>query len=279
MSKIMLNDLLKFTTEELKSLNIKIRFSNVSKGKKALDAYCDNSRKFNSKWFLWRSKKNYFNVGEEVISFVRLPGEDLWLITAIVKIRAKVSGNNKIGYKASDDVERANFADGRVVVRYRKAERTVVRLFGRIADQIEVVKILPSRYIGERFPSYDNVLLSYTQLQRIVDNGYEDWLTALRSVSAVYVLTDLKNGKHYVGSAYGKGGLYGRWAEYVKTKHGYDKYLKKVAKKENGEYIQKHFQFAILEEFSLRTQADTIIGREQHWKRVLDSSKHGYNVK
>ncbi len=36
------------------------------------------------------------------------------------------------------------------------------------------------------------------------------WESALSTVNAVYLIVDRENGRKYVGSAYGKGGLLGR---------------------------------------------------------------------
>jgi len=52
---------------------------------------------------------------------------------------------------------------------------------------------------------------------------YENWHTALSSVYAIYLITDKVSGKQYVGSAYGTGGLLGRWKNYVETHHGGNK--------------------------------------------------------
>ena len=42
---------------------------------------------------------------------------------------------------------------------------------------------------------------------------YENWYTALSSVNAIYLISDLEDGQLYVGSAYNKDGLLGRWRE------------------------------------------------------------------
>ncbi|MDD3172748.1 MAG: hypothetical protein PHF63_03680 [Herbinix sp.] len=57
---------------------------------------------------------------------------------------------------------------------------------------------------------------------------YSEWHTALYYINAIYLIVDRNNGKQYVGSAYGKDGLLGRWAIYVTTGHGNNKLMKEV---------------------------------------------------
>lgn len=71
----------------------------------------------------------------------------------------------------------------------------------------------------EVFSGFENLILTYDELKRIIDNQetFEAWYTAMSAVSAVYLIADRKEGTQYVGSAYGKDGLWGRWAEYIAT--------------------------------------------------------------
>lgn len=39
----------------------------------------------------------------------------------------------------------------------------------------------------------------------------------LSAVNCIYIITDRKTGKNYIGSTYGKEGIWGRWKEYAKT--------------------------------------------------------------
>ena len=45
--------------------------------------------------------------------------------------------------------------------------------------------------------------MSNSTLKYIVDNNLPSWKTALSNVKGVYIIVDTKNGKQYVGSAYG----------------------------------------------------------------------------
>ena len=49
------------------------------------------------------------------------------------------------------------------------------------------------------------------ELAEILRRWESAWHTALSTVNAVYLIVDRENGRKYVGSAYGKGDLLGRW--------------------------------------------------------------------
>lgn len=92
--------------------------------------------------------------------------------------------------------------------------------------------------------------MSFQTLETIVTNPtiYSEWKNKLSAIGGVYLITDTKTGKHYVGSASGEKGIWGRWSEYIHTKHGDNKRLRKLIYAD-AEYC-KNFQFSILEVFS-----------------------------
>lgn len=81
----------------------------------------------------------------------------------------------------------------------------------------------------EEFLNYDQVLLTYHQLQEMINNpeANREWHQML-SVNGIYLISDNKTGQLYVGSAYGKKGdkgILGRWSDYAKNGHGGNKRL------------------------------------------------------
>lgn len=80
----------------------------------------------------------------------------------------------------------------------------------------QVVSIEPD--FKHSFPGYNRVIWSFSELTEYLDKDkYEEIYKALSTVYAVYLVTDTKTGKYYVGSAYGKDGLFGRWLTYAKS--------------------------------------------------------------
>ena len=81
-------------------------------------------------------------------------------------------------------------------------------------------EILREPYSGRSFPGYEDVDLSFAELETMVRNDRPDWKGALESVKGVYLITDTKAEKRYVGSAYGDQGVWSRWREYIENGHG-----------------------------------------------------------
>ena len=88
-------------------------------------------------------------------------------------------------------------------------------------EELEVIEILSTAYDGDEFPGYENIRLSFSQLETIIRNKRSGWLDALRNQKAVYLITDTSNGKMYVGSATAQYGmLLQRWTNYIDNGHG-----------------------------------------------------------
>lgn len=130
---------------------------------------------------------------------------------------------------------------------------------------------------SNEFPGYENVVLSFDRLKDIVDNpfAHDDYVSALKNIYAVYLISNIKTGKLYVGSAYGDSGLFGRWEEYVRTHHGGNKMLKEYLKNDPKGY--ENFKFSILQIFAKNTKDDIVINAESLFKDKLLSREFGYN--
>lgn len=130
----------------------------------------------------------------------------------------------------------------------------------------------------KEFSGYENVILTYDDLKEIVDDSitYENWHTALSSVYAIYLIVDTVSGKQYVGSAYGKGGLLGRWSIYVATKHGNNKKMKDIICNYPDRY--KNFQFSILQILPKTITDNEVFHTESLWKsKLLSKEPFGMN--
>lgn len=127
------------------------------------------------------------------------------------------------------------------------------------------------------FEGFEKLILSYDELKEIVKGKhiYESWHTALSSVYAVYLITDTVSGKQYVGSAYNKGGLLGRWEVYVETGHGYNKKMIELLGEFSDRYRQ--FEFSVLQILPKNMSDDEVIHVENLWKRKLHTRDFGLN--
>jgi hypothetical protein len=114
----------------------------------------------------------------------------------------------------------------------------------------DIVEILPAGYVRE-FPGFDDLILSFADLKTIVDNkdANREWHRQLSSVAGVYLILDTVTGMQYIGSAYGKEGILGRWITYVKTGHGGNQQLVALLDEFPDRY--KYFQYSILKSYQL----------------------------
>ena len=127
------------------------------------------------------------------------------------------------------------------------------------------------------FSGFENLILAYDELKEIVENPtiYEAWHTALSSVNAIYLIVDRETGKQYVGSAYGKDGLLGRWSCYVNSLHGNNKLMKELICAYPERY--HHFQFSILQILPKTVTDDEVIQTESLYKKKLLTVPFGMN--
>ena len=274
MAKIMLNDLLRFDAAEVPNVRVKFNISNGYDD--PLDLYKTNPDEVNVTWFLWHDDRRYFNVGQTAICLLKLRG-DQWLLTTIKKITRLLDVTDGVGYDA-DEVKEYEQYFGRLVVEYHNPCRTMGRKYENVMDELEVVQILNEQYTGNEFPGYENVRLSYPLLKNIVDRQLPGWVDALRNQKAVYLITDTKTGKMYVGSATSQTGmLLQRWSSYAADGHGGNVELRELVKQQGLDYVKENFQYSILENYNARMDDEYILKRESWWKETLCTRTHGYN--
>lgn len=263
---IKLNDILRI--EDI--VNCKIRFlTNLGKVTNPLDYFRNNDKEELLKWLFWNYGNNVFAVGQTVIGLVRIEG-DKWLLFNISKITARLGILRGVGYEYEEIDEYSKYF-GRVIIEYENRCQHLIRKAESVLDECVVSQILEQVYEDDSFPGYDAVNLSWMSLKRVIKT--EVWKTALGNQKGVYLITDVTNGKLYVGSAYGGDMIYGRWLDYTKNGHGGNVGLKSL----DFDYIKNNFRYSILETYRSTTDDDFIIDREGWWKNVLQSRSYGYN--
>lgn len=71
------------------------------------------------------------------------------------------------------------------------------------------------------FPGFDRLVRDHVQLQAVMrEHRYASWRTALSSVAGVYLITDTRDGRHYVGKADGADNIRQCWSGYTANGHG-----------------------------------------------------------
>lgn len=276
MEPILLNHLLEFSIDDYDKIRVKFNQINEENAEPK-DVYQNRPDEINNNWLFWRKNRRYFSVGQIAVCLVDLK-DNRWLLTTIKEVTKELSVKNGINY-IGKEIDKFKPFFGRVIIKFHKTSRVQVFKFGKVQDKLEVIQILPTVYDGDDFTGYENVCLSFIQLEAILKRGKRDWLAALKNQKAVYLITDKNNGKLYVGSATGKNGmLLQRWGNYIATGHGGNKELIELVKEKGIEYIRKYFQYSILENYNMRTDDDYVLQRESWWKEILQSRKFGYNA-
>lgn len=167
---------------------------------------------------------------------------------------------------------------GRLKLHLKRPGRAKAVNFENHYKNLVVVEIARKPYSGEAFPGYEQINIGFRMLETVFSTERPDWKSALENVKGVYLITDLSNGKRYVGSAYGNTGLWSRWACYIQTGHGYNDELTRLITASGKDYARQNFQFALLEYRPMKTDDVAIIEREQYWKSILlTRGEYGYN--
>ena len=274
MNGILLKDLLLFSDDEL--ANVKIKFNQHNGSEDPMDLYRSNPEIINTQWLFWNEKRRYFYEGQIAVCFLKL-SYDMWLLTTIKRVTKDLGISGGVSFEGKE-IEKYKPFFGRVIVQYHKTSMAQGRYFSELQEELIVNQILPDVYDGEDFPGYDKVRLSYDQLEVIIRRGKKDWIAALGNQKAVYLISDKNTGKLYVGSATSDTGmLLQRWSNYVADGHGGNKELAELVAHEGFDYVKKHFQYSILENYNAKVDDHIILERESWWKETLLTRAWGYN--
>lgn len=270
-SHIFLNDLL--CIEELKKTKIRLNkyagSDDYGRRPNFLEYFHDDKAKLMEGNFWNYEKKKSYSMDDIVIGFAEIE-KGKYLLFDISIVTKDLNKLNAVGYEYKK-IDKYEKYFGRVVVRYHNKSQNLVRRAESLIHEMEVESILPDVYSNDVFPGYENVNISWNELKRNINK--ESWKTALKNQKGVYLISDTKTGKFYIGSAYGKEMLLNRWNSYLKTGHGGNAELKSL----NFDYVKENFHYSILEIYKSTVDNETVIKRESWWKQILLSREFGYN--
>ena len=144
---------------------------------------------------------------------------------------------------------------GKLIMSWPPPERAWWRRAHR--NELSVLAILEESAFDEAMPEWYELTITWEELHVLPTC----WKSALSQWRGIYVIFDHDDGKSYVGSAYGKDNLLGRWLDYATVGHGGNKHLRKRN--------PRSFSFSILQRVSPDMEADEIIRLEATWKARL----------
>ncbi|MGF9760706.1 GIY-YIG nuclease family protein [Microvirga sp. 0TCS3.31] len=244
-------------------VNYKVHFARWNGHNEPLEVFVRSPREWQG-WQEYYPGRNDFN-RQFIFALARFYREpDIWLFGGIYEVLGIWDGRYEVRLH-----ENGSAFIGRLKLRSSYRERTTRLNFENHYSAFEVQEILREPYTGRRFPGYEDIDLSFDELEALVRNARPDWMSALESMKGVYLISDTKTGKRYVGSAYGDQGIWSRWCSYVGTGHGGNVELRALVTDPTLDYCRANFRFALLEHRSSRTEDRIIIERESFWKRIL----------
>nr|WP_321466398.1 GIY-YIG nuclease family protein [uncultured Desulfobulbus sp.] len=262
---ILINDLLGFSDFS----NLKVRFVKSHESSDPLDLFKLQRDELYS-WLLWNyHKKKSFKEGDFVIGFVKI-GADKWILFDVCKITKDLDILDNVGYERIALNEYDKYI-GRVIIKYKNKSQNLVRNASSVINDCIVHQILDEEFDDDIFPGYENVNVTWVKLARLIESNV--WKTALENQKGVYLITDKSNGKMYVGSAYGKDMIHGRWMSYIINGHGGNVDLKALS----FDHIKENFSYSILEIYKSTVDDEIILKRESWWKSTLLTRTYGYN--
>jgi len=133
----------------------------------------------------------------------------------------------------------------------------------RLAHKNDIVvrAVHEESLLDAEMPKWDEINFTWEELQVLPSR----WRSVLAQWRGVYFIFDESDGKGYVGSAYSKENLLGRWESYAATGHGGNRLLRKRDPND--------FRFTILQRVSPDMEADDVIRLETSWKDRLHTRK------
>lgn len=226
----------------------------------------------------WQEGQNNKNFERRyILGLIKLPARNCWLYAGTYSSQGcapRPSGTGFV-YRTEEKTEYSEYL-GRLVVEFERPGRQSYLLAENWADQLEVVEIRRKRLSIQEFPGYRKVCIRKSELDTIIKESVESWRAALSNVAGVYLITDRCNGKLYVGSASGAGGIWQRWCAYSQTVHGGNAELIDIVRTLGASHGE-HFQFSILEICDSNASQEDVLERESHWKKILGCIVFGYN--
>lgn len=266
---MLLFDLLRLEAPELEPSKCKVHLAGWNGHDDPLHVYLKGE--FDS-WQAWQSRRNFER--DFVVSLIQLRERSQWLFVGAYQAAGSVEMSDHYNYQL---VHLAGFADlaGKAVFSFERPGRQAYLNGETVAPSCRLHEVKPEKIHLADFPGFKSVNVSFSELEIIVRQGIPSWRSALENVAGVYLISDQSDGKLYVGSATGAGGIWSRWCAYLNG-HGDNVRLRKLID-DSGRARAQQFHFSVLEIADTHTKPEEVLKREVHWKEVLVSRLHGHN--
>ena len=236
--------------------------------------YCSDKVKFFA--YFKRQDREVFKDTDFVIGFL---GERSTLarfigIYKVNGVKPIVDGNGDGFFYDLEEVEGFEHLKERIIIDWGGSTQSWHQWYDNEKEVVEIQFRTDLNY--KQFKSYEDTILSYSELQEIIKHKYEDWKGPLSAINAIYLILDKKTGEQYVGSTYGADGIWGRWTNYAKNGNGGNKRLIEITQLDKN--YANNFQWSILTTLSKTITKDEAIAIENKYKQKLGSRAFGLNA-
>jgi|SRR5450830_83055 len=266
-------DFLRIQEPSLTPKNCKVHLAHFNQYEQPLDVFIEG--RFDE-WQSWQNNRNFQRAF--VLSFVQAETTTSWLFAGLYRVNGcEAVEKPKAHYIYK--LERVSSCEdlvGRLYASSPYTKRNSYVYGETLAADLEISQLLPRRLSIKDFPGYKLVEVPKTQLDIIVRNNIPTWRTALSNVKGIYLISDKRTHKLYVGKADGAEGIWGRWCTYAKNGHGGNVALKEELGLTSVDR-QADLRFSLLEIADIHSTKDEILAREEHWKSVLMTRQSGFN--
>ena len=215
-----------------------------------------------------------FNTVEYIVSFIGESGQEARFV-GVFKNCGHETRDEKTSMFDFQEVKGFEILNERVIINWGESAISWHQWWRNDKEVVRIDKGISNDKVPP-FVQYEDVVLNYEQLRKIIDTQNSEWKSKLEACNCIYLILDKSNGKHYIGSTYNKQGIWGRWSIYAGTGHGNDITLVELLKNDPL-YAQKYFQWSILETLPLNVVDTVAIDRESLYKEKFGTRDFGYN--
>ena len=164
-----------------------------------LDLYFDGSFK------VWQEDQNKRNFQRKYIfSLIRFSCENLWLFAGIYLSKGIYKTVDGYHFYETELTDIGEDLRGRLIVEYKRKGRNSYPKGESLTESAVVYEVKPEPLAFSEFQNFNEVNLTRSQLELLFNHQYPPWKSALTSFAGVYLISDKRTGKLYVGSAYGQ---------------------------------------------------------------------------
>ncbi|MEE4538171.1 MAG: hypothetical protein V2J51_06745 [Erythrobacter sp.] len=217
-------------------------------------------------WQEWRGQRNDFN-REFIFALAQdYRQSDRWLFGGIWRVTERLDDRYEVELS-----EELLPLIKRLWLKIDHRDRATRCKMESYFDNFVVDQISHQPYAARPFPGLQSLTVDFSELEGIVYHNVLEWREPLSAINGIYLLRVESTNSNYVGAAYGSGGVWSRWAEYVSSGHGGNALTIRAFGAAPINFARKNVSLTLLEPILPTISNSDVIGRERHWMNAIGS--------